>query len=95
MPGGVGHPAHQPVERIDLAHQMALAQAADGRVAGHLADRVAAVGEQKRPRAQARGGRGGLAAGMAAAHDDDIEIASFMDVCLGPAEAGRKPPCFT
>ena len=36
--GRVGHPPHQPVQRIDLAHQMALAEPADGRVAGHLAD---------------------------------------------------------
>ena len=42
--GGVGGAAHQPVERVDLAHQMALAEPADGRIAGHLADRVEACG---------------------------------------------------
>ena len=36
--GRIGDPAHQAVQRIDLAHQMALAEPADGRVAGHLAD---------------------------------------------------------
>ncbi len=36
--GRVGDPAHQAVQRVDLAHQMALAEAADGRIAGHLAD---------------------------------------------------------
>ena len=36
--GRVGHPAHQAVQRVDLAHQVALAEPADGRVAGHLAD---------------------------------------------------------
>ena len=36
--GGVGDPAHHAVERIDLAHQVALAEPADRRVAGHLAD---------------------------------------------------------
>jgi hypothetical protein len=29
--------AHQPVQRVDLAHHMPLAQAADGRIAGHFA----------------------------------------------------------
>ena len=36
--GGVGGAAHQPVERVDLAHEVALAEPADRRVAGHLAD---------------------------------------------------------
>ncbi len=36
--GGIGDPAHQAVQRVDLAHQMALAEAANGRIAGHLAD---------------------------------------------------------
>ena len=31
--GGVGGAAHQPVERVDLAHQMALAEPADRRIA--------------------------------------------------------------
>jgi hypothetical protein len=31
--GGVGHPTHQAVESIDLAHQMTLAEPADRRVA--------------------------------------------------------------
>ena len=35
---GIGDAAHQAVERIDLAHQMALAEPADGRIAGHGAD---------------------------------------------------------
>ena len=42
--GGIGDPAHQPVQRIDLAHQMALAHPADGGIAGHLAQGVAACG---------------------------------------------------
>ena len=36
--GRVGDPAHQPVERIDLAHEMAFAEAANGRIARHRAD---------------------------------------------------------
>ena len=38
----VDRPSHNPVERIDLTHQMTLAKPAYGRVAGHLADPVGA-----------------------------------------------------
>ena len=70
---GIGDPAHQSVQRIDLADQMTLAQTADRGVAGHRADGRKAMGHQRRPRAHPRGGAGGLAAGMAAADDDDVE----------------------
>ena len=70
--GGVRHAPHQAVERIDLAHEMALAEPADGRVAGHLADGGEAVRDQRRARAHAGGRRGGLAAGMAAADHNDV-----------------------
>ena len=36
--GGVGDAAHQSIERVDLAHQLALAKPADRRIAGHFAD---------------------------------------------------------
>ena len=71
--GGVGDPAHEAVEGVDLADEMAFAEAANGGIAGHFADRGEAVGDQRGLRAHARRGRGGLAAGMAAADDDDIE----------------------
>ena len=38
-PRRIRDPAHQPVERIDLAHEMALAEPPDRRIARHLADR--------------------------------------------------------
>ena len=34
----IGHAAHQAIERIDLAHQMTLAETADRRIAGHRPD---------------------------------------------------------
>ncbi len=71
--GLVGHAAHEAVERVDLAHEMAFAQAADGGVAGHLADGGEAVGEERRLGAHARGSSGRLAARVAAADDDDVE----------------------
>ena len=70
----VGDPAHQAVERIDLAHQMAFAEAADGRIAGHGADGRELMGHQRGPRAHA-GSRGrGFTAGMAAADNDNVEL---------------------
>ena len=62
----VGDAAHQPVERVDLAHQMALAEPADRRIAGHRADGREAVRDQRRrarpcarprPRPRSRHGR--------------------------------------
>ena len=70
--GLVGDPAHQAVERVDLADQMALAEPADRRIARHLADGRRLVGDERRARAHARGGRRRLAAGVAAADNDDI-----------------------
>ena len=71
--GDVAEPAHDAVHGVDLAHQMALAQAADGRIARHLADGLELLGQQQGGRARARGRRRGLAAGVAAADDDDVE----------------------
>ena len=71
--GPVGRPAHHPVEGVDLPDQMALAQPADGRIAGHLADGRRVMGDQQRPRAHARRRRRRLAAGMTAADDNDVK----------------------
>ena len=70
--GAVDGAAHDAVERVDLAHQMALAEPADRRVARHLADRRALVGQQERARAEPRRGRRRLAPGMPAADHDDV-----------------------
>ena len=71
--GGVRHTAHQPVQGIDLADEVALAQAADRRIARHGADRGRVVGDQRGARAAARRGGRGLDAGMATADDGDVE----------------------
>ena len=44
MPPASADAAHQPVERIDLADQMALAEPADRRIARHGADGCEADG---------------------------------------------------
>ena len=41
---GVGDPAHQTVQRIDLTDQMTLAETADRGIAGHRADSRKAMG---------------------------------------------------
>jgi len=71
--GLIGGARHEAVQGVDLAHQVALADAADGRVAAHLADGIQVVGEEQGLRPQAGAGQGRLATGVAAADDDDVE----------------------
>ena len=49
----IGNPSHEAVQRIDLADEMTLAQAADRRIAGHLADRRKAMRHEGRSCTQA------------------------------------------
>ena len=72
-PTGIGHPAHETVQGVDLADQMALAESADGGIAGHRADGRETMGHQGSLRAHPRSRARGFAAGMAAADDDDVE----------------------
>ena len=69
----VGDASHQAIERIDLAHQMALAEPADRRIARHGADGGEAMRHQRGLGAHARGRGRGLAARMPAAHDDHVK----------------------
>ena len=71
--GFVGRSRHRPTQRINLAHQMPLADAADRRIATHRSQRVEVVRQQQRIGARPRCGKRGLGAGMAAADNDDIE----------------------
>ena len=67
-------PSHQPVQRVHLAHQMPLAEPADGRVARHLADGRALLRHQRRARAEPGRGGSGLHPGVPAANDQNVEI---------------------
>ena len=69
-PGRVGHAPHRPPQRVDLAHDLPLAQPTDGGVAAHLPHLVGAEGDQGDRRPQARGGERGLDPRVAAADDD-------------------------
>ncbi len=71
---GVGDFAHDAAERVDLADEMALGHAADGRIAAHLRDEVEVHGDERGLEAHARGSHGGLAAGVAGADHDDIVL---------------------
>jgi hypothetical protein len=61
---------------------MALGDAADGGIAGHLRDEVEVEREQSRAQAHAGRGHGRLAAGVSGAHDDYIVLFSVCHVCL-------------
>ena len=86
--GHVGQAAHDAVQRVDLPDQVALAQAADGRVAAHLADGLELVGEQERARAEARRRGRRLAARVSPADDDHIPG-------HGRRHIGESAGCFT
>ena len=72
--GLVGRQAHLAAEGVDLADQVALADAADGRVAGHLADVIEVEREHQRARAHPGRGERGFDSGMAGADDDDVVV---------------------
>ena len=69
----VGGDRHRPAQRIHLLHQMALADATDGRIARHRTEGFDVVRQQQRPRARAGTGERGFGAGMAATDDNHIE----------------------
>src|SRR6185312_11804080 len=72
--GEIGGVRHRAAQRVDLLHQVTLADAADGRVAAHRAHRLDAVGEQQGARAGARGRQRSLGAGVAAADHDHVVV---------------------
>src|SRR5271154_1999586 len=61
---GVGYLAHDAAQGVDFADEMALGDAADGRVAGHLRDEVEVERKQSSAQAHTGCGHGRLAAGM-------------------------------
>ena len=72
--GAIRSLAHRATERVDLAHEVALADAANRRVAAHLADRFDAMAEQQRVRTTARRGKRSFGAGVATTDDDDVIV---------------------
>src|SRR5690606_3726854 len=72
--GAISRMRHGTAECIDLAHEMALADSANGWIAAHLPNGFDAVGQQQGTRTTARRRQRRLGAGMAATDDDDLEI---------------------
>ena len=70
--GGVRHPAHEAVQRVNLPNEMSFTQAADSRIAGHFPDGFDSVGEKQGPGAEPRRRRRRLAAGVAAPDHDHV-----------------------
>ncbi len=73
--GAIDRARHRAAERVDLLREMPLADAADRRVAAHLAQRFDVLRQQQRAHAHAGRGQRGLGAGVAAA-DDDATVVS-------------------
>ena len=70
--GGVRRPGHLAPQGVQLPDQVALAGAADGRVAGHVAHRVQVDGKTDGLPPQPGRGQGCLDAGVAGADDRNI-----------------------
>ena len=78
--GIIGGKRHHPAEGVNFPDQMSLADAADGGIAGHLAERFQVLGEQKSLRPGACGGEGCFASGMTAADNNHIKnVGSFCE----------------
>ena len=66
--------AHDAAQRVHLAHQVALGNAAHGGIAGHLGDQVQIQGEERGPQAHAGSRDSRLATGVTRAHDHHIVL---------------------
>ena len=71
---GIGYFAHDAAEGIDLAHEVALGHASNGRIAAHLRNQVEVHGNDGGFQAHARGSHGRFAASVPSAHHDDIVL---------------------
>ena len=72
--GDVGDPAHLAAERVDLADDLPLGDAADRGIAAHRADGVGAHREEGGAQAHPRGCQGRFGAGVAGADDDHVVV---------------------
>lgn len=90
---GIRSPSDHPVECIDLAHEMPLAETADCRIAAHRADLGKIETHECGIRAHTRGRTGCLDAGMPAADYDDIEtLHERADSAIGTAIKALRVP---
>src|SRR6185436_11082879 len=87
--GAIGGAAHQTAQGVDFADDSTLCNAADGGIAGHLADRVEHRRQQESLGAETRGHRGRLSPSVATPDNDDVEVNRHVrqTTGLGPAKA--------
>ena len=85
--GAVGGLCHLAAERVQLAHKMALTRAADGGIAGHIADRVQIDRKHDGLQPHPRAGQSGLDPGVARADHGHVVPASV--------KFHTDPPCST
>ena len=70
----VGRNRHRTTERIDFLDQVALADAANRRIAAHRTQRLDVVRNQQGLHTHARCRQGGFGAGVTAAYDDHVKL---------------------
>ena len=75
--GAVGRPRHFAAQRVQFAHQMPLACAADGGIAGHIAYGVQIDGEANGLQTQTRGSQSRLNTGVSGADDGNIKLSGI------------------
>jgi hypothetical protein len=86
--GEVGRPPHDPAERVHLPHDRPLRDAADGRIARHLADRLERARDERDARAEPRRGDGRLRSGVSGADDEHVE--AILDETVGHGGVGER-----
>ena len=89
-PGGVRGSAHDAVQCVDLAHQMALADPANRGIARHFPDGVQSVRQQQGARTHTGGGGGGFTPRVSAANHDHIIAIVHRDLV---PQNRRLSPC--
>ena len=70
-------PAHEAVEGINLAHQLALGETTNCRIAGHFTDGARIMGHQQGASAETGGDRRRLTASMATADHDHVKFGFY------------------
>jgi hypothetical protein len=88
--GFIGCGSHCSAQRINLFHQVPLADASYGRVTRHLPQRFDIVRQQKGFFAHARGREGGLGTGMPPTYDYYIEIFRINHYATAPFKEGHS-----
>ena len=87
--GRVSSARNNPVERVDLAHEIPLAKSADRRIAGHGTNLVTPKTHKSRARTHPRGSSRSFATRMASTNDNDIE--TLHDRAATPEVADCQP----